>query len=281
MSRSPTSVNLDVKAPILCDLDGVVWLMHEPIPGSVEAIARMRAAGHRVLFVTNNSAATVGKQEAALAAIGIDAVGDVCTSAQAAALLLVPGERVLVAGGPGIIEAVEAVGATVVARTDDDMDDDRFEELTANVDTVLVGYHRSFDYRGLTRAVTPILAGARLIGTNDDPTYPTPGRLIPGGGAILAAIAKAGSVRPIIAGKPFAPMGQLVRKRLAVDDLSNAWMAGDRDSTDGAFARLVGAKFALMLSGVSEVADERTVAPDAVFANLAALADAVVGDAAS
>jgi len=270
-------VTCGVKSPILCDLDGVVWLMHQPINGSVEAIARLRAAGHRVLFVTNNSSATLAKQEAALAKIGIPAANDVCTSAGAAALLLAPGERVLVAGGPGIIEAIESVGAVVVARTDDAIDDKEFVNRAVQIDTVMVGYHNTFDYRGLTRAVAPILGGARLIGTNDDPTYPTPMGLIPGGGSILAAIAKAGGVRPIIAGKPFAPMGELVRQRLAVDDLSVAWMAGDRDSTDGAFARLVGAKFALMLSGVSESPDERTVAPDGVFDNLAGLADLVLG----
>lgn len=275
---SASSVTRNVKAPILCDLDGVVWLLHQPIAGSVDAIACMRAAGHRVLFVTNNSSATLAKQEAALSKNGISAQGDVCTSAQAAALLLSPGERVLVAGGPGIVEAVEAASAVVVARTDDPTDDAAFNDVATSIDTVLVGYHNTFDYRGLTRAVTPILAGARLIGTNDDPTYPTPAGLIPGGGSILAAIAKAGGVRPIIAGKPFAPMGQLVRKRLGVDDLSVAWMAGDRDSTDGAFARLVGAKFALMLSGVSESPDDRTVAPDGVFDNLAKLADFVLAE---
>ncbi|MFZ9307726.1 MAG: HAD hydrolase-like protein, partial [Ilumatobacteraceae bacterium] len=148
-----------------------------------------------------------------------------------------------------------------------------FARHAVDIDTVMVGYHSSFDYQGLTRAVTPILGGARLIGTNDDPTYPTPAGLIPGGGSLLAAIAKAGGVRPIIAGKPFAPMGQLVRQRLGINDLSVAWMAGDRDSTDGAFARLVSARFALMLSGVSESPDDRTVAPDAVFDNLAGLAD--------
>lgn len=267
----------NVKTPILCDLDGVVWLMHQPIVGSVEAIDRLRKAGHRVLFVTNNSFSTLAKQEAALAKIGIEAEGDVCTSAGAAALLLAPGERVLVAGGLGIVEAVEAAGAIVVARTDDAMSDTEFSALATKVDTVVAGYHNTFDYRGLTRAVAPILAGARLIGTNDDPTYPTPAGLIPGGGSILAAIAKAGGVRPIIAGKPFASMGQLVRKRLGIDDLSVAWMAGDRDSTDGAFARLVGAKFALMLSGVSESPDDRTVTPDGVFDNLAGLADFVLG----
>ena len=275
----PTSVGRRVKAPILCDLDGVVWLLHQPIAGSVEAIARLRAAGHRVLFVTNNSSATVSTQENTLQKIGIPATGDVCTSAQAAALLLAPGERVLVAGGPGIAEALEQRGAIVVARTDSDMSDAEFAACATDIDTVVVGYHASFDYRGLTRATTPILAGARLIGTNDDPTYPTPAGLIPGGGAILAAVATAGGVVPIIAGKPCAAMGQLVRERLALNDLSGAWMAGDRDSTDGAFARLVGAKFGLMLSGVNEPGNNLAT-PAGVFDNLAALANHVLSAAA-
>src|SRR4051794_2196353 len=91
---------------VLCDLDGVVWLAHQAIPGSVAGIAELRAAGTRVLFVTNNSAARIEEQEAALAAIGIPATGDVLSSAQAAAALLQPGERVLVCGGEGILQAL-------------------------------------------------------------------------------------------------------------------------------------------------------------------------------
>ena len=34
-------------------------------------------------------------------------------------------------------------------------------------------------------AATAAMRGARLIGTNDDATYPTPDGPIPGGGAIL------------------------------------------------------------------------------------------------
>ncbi|MEY3988121.1 MAG: hypothetical protein RJB50_390 [Actinomycetota bacterium] len=74
--------------------------------------------------------------------------------------------------------------------------------------------------------------------------------MIPGGGSILAAIATASGVAPIIAGKPFAPMGELVRRALNTRDLSSCWMVGDRYSTDGAFAKTIGAKFALALSGV-------------------------------
>ena len=106
--------------PVLCDLDGVVWLAHRPIPGSVDAIARLRAAGHRVLFVTNNSSAKVAQQESTLASLGIPAEGDVLTSAMAAALLLEPGERALVCGGDGVVEALTQRGVGVVRTTESD-----------------------------------------------------------------------------------------------------------------------------------------------------------------
>ena len=230
---------------ILCDIDGVVWLLHEPIPGSVEAITRLRDAGHRVIFVTNNSFSTVGEQEAALAAIGVAAVGDVVTSSQAAGSLLTPGERVLMGGGPGVREAIEANGALVVAESDGGSSVD-----FGDIDTVVVGYHSTFDYKGLTRLSGAVRHGARLIATNDDATYPTPKGLIPGGGSILAAVATASGVAPTIAGKPHEAMAGLVRSVSGVEDLSTAWMIGDRSSTDGLFAKRVGCRFAHVMSGV-------------------------------
>jgi 4-nitrophenyl phosphatase len=112
-----------------------------------------------------------------------------------------------------------------------------------------------------------------LIATNDDATYPTPNGLIPGGGSILAAIVEASGVRPTIGGKPHEPMAQLVRQRLGVEDLSSAWMVGDRASTDGLFARQVGCKFAQVLTGVASSAtssdSDHLVVPDlASFASM-------------
>lgn len=237
-------------APILCDLDGVVWLSHEPIAGSVEAIAALRSAGHRVLFVTNNSYAKVAQQQDTLNSIGVPAVGDVLTSSGAAATLLKRGQRVLVAGGPGVVEAVENAGAIVAGRTDDGSSLESQSVSDAEIDAVIVGFHRTFDFESMRRASAAVRAGATLIGTNDDATYPTSNGVIPGGGSILAAIATASGVAPIIAGKPFAPMGDLVRQVLSVRDLSSCWMVGDRYSTDGAFAKTIGAKFALVSSGV-------------------------------
>ena len=238
-------------APILCDLDGVVWLMHQPIAGSVNAIQLLKNAGHRVLFVTNNSYSVISDQENALAKIGIDAYNDVVTSSQAAGALLRKGERVLLGGGPGVVEAVKNAGAVLAGRSDDQTE----SEIDQEVDTVMVGFHPSFDYRGLTRLSQAVRNGARLIATNDDATYPTPRGLIPGGGSILASVVAASGVEPIIAGKPHQPMADLVRQVLGVTDLSDAWMVGDRPSTDGLFAQTVGCKFAQVLTGISSLKD--------------------------
>jgi HAD superfamily hydrolase (TIGR01450 family) len=244
---------------VLLDLDGVVWLAHRPISGSVEAIARLRAAGCRVLFVTNNSASTVAEHEFALASIGVAAAGDVLTSAMAAAVLVEPGERVLVCGGPGVVEAVEARGCSVVPE--------------GPCEAVMVGFHRSFDYEALRRAATAVHLGARLIGTNDDATYPTPDGPIPGGGAILAAVSVGAGVVPVIAGKPYRPMADLVRLSVGVEATHAALMVGDRPSTDGRFAIELGCRYAQVWSGVTPAGTVVEPSPDLTADDLAGVVD--------
>lgn len=240
------------------DLDGVVWLGDRPIPGAAEAVAGLRAEGRRVLFATNNSAVPVAEQEAKLARHGIPARGDVVTSAMAAAELVEAGERVLVCGGPGIDEAMERRGALAVRDGD--------------AEVVAVGFHRDFDYERLRVAVRAVRRGARLIATNDDATYPTPDGPIPGGGAIVAAVAYASGVAPVVAGKPHAPMADLVR---AVGG-DEGTMVGDRPDTDGAFAVALGYRFALVLTGVTTAADlPVTPTPDVVSTSLATLVETI------
>lgn len=240
--------------PYVLDLDGVIWLADAPIAGSADAVARLRASGEDVVFVTNNSSQPIAAQEAKLASHGIDATGAVVTSAMAAARLLEPGETALVCGGPGVVEALEGRGVRVVADGD--------------ADAVVVGFHRDFDYERMRIASTAVRRGARLVGTNDDATYPTPDGPIPGGGAILASIATAAGVQPIVAGKPYGPMVDLLRERLG----DTGTVVGDRPDTDGRFARALGYLFALVLSGVTRAADLPVdPAPDVVADDLAHL----------
>jgi len=247
---------------VLCDLDGVVWRADTPIPSAAGAVARLRAAGHRVVFVSNNSYVPVAGVEAKLARFGIPAEGDVFTSAQAAARLVGARERVLLLGGPGIAGELASVGAEVVEPGDD-----------GPVDVVVVGLDPAFTYDALARATRALRGGARLIGTNGDITYPTAEGVIPGAGSLLAAVAAAGGVAPVVAGKPHGPMAALVRESLGV----GPWdvMVGDRADTDGAFARALGCRFALVLSGVTASAAGVEPMPDLVAAHLGEVSDAI------
>lgn len=240
------------------DLDGVVWLSGQAIPGAAEAVARLRDRGHRAVFVTNNSFPTVADHVEALARIGVSATADdVLTSAQAAAELVAPGETVLPVGGPGVIEALGARGVRLV------------EEGPA--DAVVVGMRRDFDYGILARASAAVRAGARLIGTNDDPTYPTPDGLLPGAGSIVAAVAYASQTVATMAGKPEQAMAALAAVRVGSVDV----MVGDRATTDGLMATRFGARFALVLTGVTSATQAAALvpAPDLVATDLAAAVD--------
>jgi 4-nitrophenyl phosphatase len=253
-------------APVLCcDLDGVVWRGDEPIAGSAEALAHLRASGVHVAFVSNNSSEPVAAVIAKLASFGVPAqASDVVTSAHAAAALLTKtlphGARVLASAGPGVEEALTDAGLTAVD--------------APPADAVVVGFHRGFDFEELTRTSSAVRGGARFIATNVDATYPVAGGLLPGSGAIAAAVAVASGRQPEVAGKPEPPMVELVRERFGTSGI----VVGDRPSSDGALAAALGWPFGLVLSGVTtdppvpggEAIPDPT--PAFVAADLAALA---------
>ncbi len=246
------------------DLDGVIWRGDASIAGASEAVARLRSAGERVLFVTNNALPTRADVATKLADHGIEAGDDLITSPMAAASLVQEGERVLACAGPGVIDALTSRGVVAIdADEADDADHGGF-------DAVVVGLHLNFDYRRLTVAAQAARAGARLIATNDDTTYPGEHGLTPGAGALLAAVVAASGVDPVIAGKPYPPMVDLVRRIAGPTGVA----VGDRADTDGRFARALGYRFGLVLSGVTTPADLPVdPAPDQVAADLLALVD--------
>ncbi len=232
------STTNDAPGTWIIDLDGVLWLSGQAIPGSAEAVVRLRQAGIPVLFATNNAEPTMAELIRRLAAIGVEAdPSELVTSGQAAATLVEPGQRVLACGGPGLVEALQATAATVVDQSP--------------ADAVVVGMTRAFDYELLTRTALAVRAGARLIGTNEDPTHPTPEGLFPGSGALVAAVETAAQQPAIYAGKPHEPMARLIAERAP----RRQWVVGDRPATDGMLARRLGMPFALVLSGVTSAGD--------------------------
>ena len=219
------------------DLDGVVWLGDKVIQGVGESITFLREKGEQVFFVTNNSGRTVTEVEEKLNSFNIEPNGGVITSAMAMATLLSPDETVLTLCGKGAVEEMEKVGAKPVK--------------DGKADSVVVGFHEDFDYWKLTAALQAIDAGARLIATNDDLTYPSHDGIRPGAGSILASLVAATEAVPEIAGKPYQPMCDLLNELSG----GNGIMVGDRPDTDGRFAKNLGWDFGLVLSGVTKKSD--------------------------
>lgn len=232
---------------VVCDIDGVLLLGGDPIPGAGPALNELRDMGLRILLATNNATRTpIQTAERIQRLTGFAPDPDcVVTSTIAAIRMLGPGDQpVLAAAEPGMAETLLTAG---VAVTDD----------PAAARTVLVGLNRSFTYDLLREAATAVINGARLIATNTDPTFPTPAGPEPGAGALVAAIERASGTVAEVAGKPHPPMQEAVADRVGAGPV---WMVGDRPDTDLAFAAAAGWIPVLVLSGVT--ADPGEVPPE-------------------
>ncbi len=229
------------------DLDGVMWRGDRAIPGSPETVNALRDAGKSLVFVTNNSWSTPKEVAERLGRLGATArPEDVVTSAAATALLIrreVPalrGRGALVLGGTGLTQAMEEIGLRLTDGKD-----------PREVSLVVVGLDKRLTYERLRRATLAIRAGATFVAANTDPTLPAADGLWPGAGAIVAALVTATGATPMIAGKPHAPLMDVVREHLS----GPALVVGDRVDTDVAAAKAAGWPSALVLTGATGLAD--------------------------
>jgi HAD superfamily hydrolase (TIGR01450 family) len=255
---------------LIIDLDGVVWLGGDPIPGAAEAIATVRGSGTRVLFVTNEPRRSRSVLAEHLTEIGIPATtADVMTSAAVAARVAgsLPGlanRRALVVGPPALHDEAKGAGFRLVACG---------EAREAGV--VIVGGHEGFDYRELRAAAAAVRAGARLLATGRDAVFPAPDGPWPATGAILAAIETAGGMPAVVVGKPERIMFDIACEALA--GCARIGVIGDHLTTDIEGAKRAGLDAILVLTGATSLADlERApIPPDLVLDSLAALPEAI------
>jgi glycerol-1-phosphatase len=229
---------------ILLDLDGVLYRWTEPISGAPEAVERLRAAGKRIAFVTNNSSRTPEQVAERLTSMGIRAEPrEVVTSALATADLLAERRTgsAFVIGEDGLRTALSQAGIEVVDAPD------------GTVDAVVVGFDRTADYRKLKDGAVLVERGASLVASNPDPSFPAPGgEAWPGAGALLAVISTTTGVRGEVVGKPGAP---LLRQALEQAGGGRPLVVGDRLDTDIAGAVRLGWDSAVVLTGSTRRTD--------------------------
>jgi len=248
---------------VLCDLDGVIYRGKSVLPGVAEALTRLRDAGIAIFYITNNSTRTPEEGAEKIRSLtGMETSANQVLSSSLAAVGLLEADDgpVLVVGEAGVSDAVSRAG---------------LEETTdpERARSVLVGLARHIDYELLGRAMNAIRSGARFIATNDDATFPTEHGFMPGAGAIVAAIARATSTEPVVAGKPHRPMRELIRSR----GVGAAWVIGDRVDTDIAIARdEPDWRSVLVLTGVSDDEEVAGSGADHVVADFPAAVDLVL-----
>jgi glycerol 3-phosphatase-2 len=240
--EGPLAQHYDVA---LLDLDGVVYLGVEPVPGAPEALAAARAHGMRLTFVTNNAARTPDVIAAHLTRLGVAAAcDDVVTSSQAAAHYLADrlatGAKVLVLGASGLREAVRERGLTPVNSADDDPA------------AVVQGYSPDLDWQMLAEGCIAINRGVPWVATNLDATVPSPRGRLPGNGSLVAALRYATGVTPTSTGKPDPTMH---RETVERSGARRPLVVGDRLDTDIEGADRVGCDSLLVLTGVTDPAD--------------------------
>jgi glycerol 3-phosphatase-2 len=230
---------------VLLDLDGVVYIGQAAVSGAAPALDRVRAAGVRTAFVTNNASRPPGVVADHLRELGVHADDDdVVTSAQAASALLArrfpAGSSVLVVGGEGLYRALEAAGLKPVASVDD------------GPVAVAQGFSPDIGWRLLAEGTRAVRSGLPWIATNTDLTVPTPYGPAPGNGTLVAAVAAATGVQPEVAGKP---QPTLFREAVERYGAQRPLVVGDRLDTDLEGARAAGMDGLAVLTGVHRVPD--------------------------
>lgn len=227
---------------LLLDLDGTVFRGHEATPGAVETLAAVRS---RTLFVTNNASRGPAEVAQHLCALGFTAKpDDVVTSAQSAARLLKeqlqPGAAVLIVGTDSLAAEIRKVGLKPV------------REWSDGPVAVVQGHSPQTAWPDLAEATLAIRGGALWVAANVDKTLPSERGLLPGNGAMVAALRAATDSKPQVAGKPEPT---LLTDALARGNFRVPLVVGDRLDTDIAGANAAGLPSLLVLTGVSSAAD--------------------------
>jgi glycerol-1-phosphatase len=254
---------------LIVDLDGVVWIGPEPVPGSPDAIAELRARGVAVVFLTNDPSGSRAECVERLAHLGIgSSEREVVTSGSALASLLREregeGATAFVIGSRSLKAEVERAGLAL-----------REGDAGRDADLVAVGGHPGFDYSELRIAAQAVRRGARLYAAGRDATFPMPDGPWPATGSILAAVETAAGARAIIAGKPETHIFEVARSLLPGRE--RIAVVGDHLEADIAGGKRAGLATILVLSGTTSRADLEAseIEPDLVVEDLARLVQAI------
>ena len=251
---------------LILDMDGVLWKADAPIGNLPTIFNRIHDRGLKVAFATNNGTQTPQQYVERLSRLGVNIEPwQVVTSALGVADLLSrrfpSGGPIFVIGGDGVMTALRDRGFELLSAKD-----------AVSAKAVVMGIDPEINFEKMSEAALLVRSGVPFFATNPDKTFPTPRGQIPGAGAWIAVIVTATGVEPIFAGKPAPYLFELARTRLGTTK-EQTLLVGDRLETDIAGGHAAGMPTALVLSGVSTLAQAERWQPkvDMVVEDLASL----------
>jgi HAD superfamily hydrolase (TIGR01458 family) len=251
-------------AAILLDVDGVLHVSGEPIPGAVEAVTRLRAEGHRLRFVTNNSTRSRATLVAELRSMGYELEDDDLQTTPIAAAEVLGGRRVYALVMSAIVPDLAGV-----------------ELVGDSADSVLVGGcdetvepNQVFSYMNLARAFSEIQAGADLFCLHKNPWWQTARGPMLDSGGFVAALEYATGVEATVIGKPSASCFAAALAALDAEP-ELTWLVTDDLEQDVRGAQLFGMKTLLLRTGKfrPDTLERSTTLPDAVLSSIAQVPD--------
>jgi 4-nitrophenyl phosphatase len=226
---------------VILDMDGVLWRGDQQIGVLSDIFLKINNMKLSVVLATNNSTLSAEQYIRKLARYGVNLeLWQVVNSSQATGHYL---ERKISAGGP-----IYIIGEDGLTKT---LNEFGFYHSESKPMAVVVGLDRQITYEKLRVGTLHVRAGAPLIATNPDKTFPTPEGLVPGAGAIIASLEASTGVSAQITGKPSPEMYLVALGRLN-KEADETLIVGDRLETDIAGAQAIGCRTALVLSGVTE-----------------------------
>jgi HAD superfamily hydrolase (TIGR01450 family) len=230
-------------AGFVLDLDGTVYLGERLIPGADRAITALRAAGRRVVFLSNKPIESRDAYAAKLGRLGIPTDSeDVINSSLVLAEYLAretPGASVVAIAEPPLIAELQRAGIVVTDRPE-------------RARWVVISFDRTFDYAKLDLAFRAVRCGAEPIATNPDRTCPVDGGEVPDCAAMIGALEGCtGRTVELIVGKPSPIMARAALDRLGLP-AEACLMVGDRPETDVRMGAAAGMDTALVLTGVTD-----------------------------
>lgn len=263
MTIAPPRRPLSELRGLIMDMDGVLYRGNEPTPGLVEFFRFLDARGIRYLLLTNNSTTLPGGYVRKLAGMGVAVPeASILTSGLVAKAYM---QERYPAGTRLYGVCMDPLRDLLLDGTGYVWDDTTPQVVVSSGDFAVV-------YDKLRRACLAIRAGADWIATNTDKTLPTEEGLIPGAGALVAALVTATDREPIALGKPALPMMEYALARLGLT-AAETGMIGDRLDTDILGGINAAMPTIMVLTGVStrEEAERGPIRPDHLFADLPAL----------